>query len=187
MTLTTVHTIDEQMLVQACLDGERIAQRHMYDRYVDYMMITCMRYVKNPEDAKEIMLDGFVNGFKSLDKFQYRGDGSLKAWLKKIMVNQCLMFLRKSNNVLAEADELDYSNDPSIGTDAIVRLSMKELLVVIHQLPDGYKTVFNLYTFEGMTHKEIAGVLNISENTSKSQLHKAKALLQKTISINTKN
>lgn len=186
MTLTTAHTIDEQELIDRCLNGERIAQRYLYDRYADYMMLTCYRYIPTEEDAREVMLDGFVNGFKNLDKFQYRGEGSLKAWLKKIMVNQCLMFLRKKTNVLATADELDYSNDPAIDTDAIARLNMKELMVLIHQLPGGYRAVFNLYIFEGFTHKEIGELLNISENTSKSQLHKAKTMLQKTILNNSK-
>lgn len=186
MTQDITHTIDEQELVTGCLNGERIAQRHLYDTYVDYMMLTCYRYIPNQEDAKEIMLDGFTNAYKNLSKFEYRGGGSLKAWLKKIMINQCLMFLRKKNNVLANADEIDSFNEPAINTDAIARLNMKELLAMIHQLPSGYRTVFNLNIFEGMTHKEIGNLMGISENTSKSQLHKAKALLQKTILSNTK-
>lgn len=186
LTLTTTHTLDEQQLAADCHRGDRIAQRRLYETYVDFMMITCLRYIPSREDAKEVMLDGFVNAYKNIDRFEYRGSGSLKAWLKKIMVNQCLMFLRKKNNVLAQADEIDYSNEPVINTDAIAKLSMKELMQLIHELPDGYRTVFNLNTFEGMTHKEIGILLNISENTSKSQLRKAKTLLQKTISSNAK-
>ena len=186
MAQEITHTIDEQELVIGCLNGERIAQRHLYDSYVEYMMLTCYRYIPNQEDAKEIMLDGFTNAYKNLSKFEYRGAGSLKAWLKKIMINQCLMFLRKKSNVLAQTDEIDHLNEPSIDTNAIAQLSMKELLEMIHQLPSGYRTVFNLNVFEGMTHKEIGILMDISENTSKSQLHKAKALLQKTILSNTK-
>lgn len=185
MTLATTHTSSEQQLAADCNNGDRRAQRKLYDTYVDYMMITCIRYINNREDAKEAMLDGFVNAYKNISRFEYRGEGSLKAWLKKIMVNQCLMFLRKKN-ILAQADEIDYSNEPAINTNAIAHLSMKELIQMIHSLPDGYRTVFNLYTFESMTHKEIGSLLDISESTSKSQLRKAKTLLQKTILNNNK-
>lgn len=182
MTLTKKHIIDEQELVTACIDGERIAQRRLYDIYVDFMMITCLRYIPYQEDAKEVMMDGFCNGYKNLEKFTYRGDGSLKAWLKKIMINQCLMFLRKREDLSKTSKELDYSNDIALNEDALSKMSVKELMSVIHSLPSGYRTVFNLFVFEGMTHKEIAALMNISENTSKSQLRKAKTLLQKTIS-----
>ena len=179
-------TIDEQQLVTACAAGDRIAQRTLYDRYVDYMMLTCLRYIPEQEDARETMLDGFLNVYKHIGSFEYRGAGSLKAWMKTIMVNRCLMFLRKKNNVLAQADEFDYSTEPQVDTDALSRLTMKELMQQIHQLPDGYRTVFNLFVFEDMPHKQIATLLGISENTSKSQLYKAKTLLQKTILATTK-
>ncbi len=187
MTLRTTHTINEQELIASCIDGERIAQRQLYDKYIDFMMLTCLRYIPNAEDAREVMMDGFCNCFKNLQKFEYRGDGSLKAWMKKIMINQCLMFLRKKDNILAGANELDYASDVALDNDAIGRMSVKELMALIHSLPDGYRTIFNLYTFEGMTHKEIGVLMNISDNTSKSQLHKAKALLQKTILDHSKN
>lgn len=180
------HTIDEQMLAGECAAGKRLAQRQLYEQYVDYMMLTCLRYIPTQDDAKEAMLDGFVNAYKAIGKFEYRGAGSLKAWLKKIMVNSCLSKLRKGNEVYPDADELPYDREPYIDTDAVSRMSMKELMRLIHELPPGYRTVFNLYVFEGMAHREIAAVLGISENTSKSQLHKAKTLLQKTISATTK-
>lgn len=185
MATRTIHTTRELELIDACKQGNRIAQRKLYDDHVDYMMITCLRYVRNREDAKEVMLDGFCNGFKNLDKFEYRGGGSLKAWLKKIMINQCLMFLRKSN-VLQYAEEPEQHNEPAVATDAISRLSIKELMETIQQLPDGYRTVFNLYVMEQLTHKEISKLLSISENTSKSQLHRAKKMLQQHILQNTK-
>lgn len=178
--------IDEQALANGCRRYDAAAQRQLYDRYVDHMMITCLRYIPNREDAKEVMLDGFVNAYKNFDRFEYRGTGSLKAWLKKITVNQCLMRLRKQNNVLLYADEPDHTNEPVTESDALSRLSVKEIIELIQQLPDGYRTVFNLYNFEDMTHKEIGELLGISENTSKSQLHKAKALLQQNILNNRK-
>lgn len=178
--------IDEQALANGCRDYDAVAQRQLYDQYVEYMMLTCLRYIPAREDAKEVMLDGFVNAYKNFDRFEYRGQGSLKAWLKKITVNQCLMHLRKRNNVLQYADEPDYANEPTTESDAMDRMSVKEIIQLIQQLPDGYRTVFNLYTFEDMTHQEISKMLGISENTSKSQLHKARALLQKTILKNRK-
>ena len=115
MPLTSSHITDEQALCAACLDGNRFAQKQLYDLYVDHMMLTCLRYIADREDAQEIMLDGFVNGYKNLDRFEYRGEGSLRAWLKKIMVNQCLMFLRKKNPIQPVGDEMEY-NDAAIDT-----------------------------------------------------------------------
>lgn len=140
-----------------------------------------MRYLPNQEDAKEVMLDGFCNVFKNIERFEYRGEGSLKAWIKKIMVNQCLMRLRKKNELVLQKDDDSPVLEPAIDTDAVSRLGAKELMQLIHELPDGYRTVFNLHTFEGMTHKEIGALLNITDSTSKSQLHKAKKLLQNKI------
>lgn len=182
----SIHTLHEQTLAKGCAGGERIAQRQLYEQYVDYMMLVCLRYIANAEDAQEAMLDGFVNVYKNIDRYEYRGDGSLKAWIKKIMINQCLMHLRKKNNVLAQADELTEIHEVQVDVDAITRMSAKELMQLVHTLPDGYRTVFNLYVFEGMQHKEIAMAMSISESTSKSQLHKAKTLLQKTIKHNAK-
>lgn len=179
------HMADEQRLATACRDGGRPAQRQLYEHYVEYMMLVCLRYIPNREDAKEALLDGFVNVYKNIGRFEYRGEGSLKAWIKKIMVNQCLMFLRRRTLPIVP-DEDYYDTGPSADTDALARLGMKELMQMIHGLPDGYRTVFNLNVLEGMTHKEIAELLGISENTSKSQLHKAKNLLQKTIIQTTK-
>ena len=178
---TTTHIADEATLATQCGQGNRIAQRQLFDAYADYMMVVCTRYIINREDAREVMLDGFVNVYKNIDRFAWQGTGSLKAWIRKIMVNQCLMWLRKKNHMLADAEMIDYSNEPQIDGGAVERLSMKELMEEIHRLPDGYRTVFNLYVFEQMSHKEIGAALGISENTSKSQLHKAKALLQKNI------
>ncbi|MCB0699357.1 MAG: sigma-70 family RNA polymerase sigma factor [Chitinophagales bacterium] len=181
LTATKTHISDEQVLVNECINGDRIAQRSLYDSYVDYMTIVCLRYLPNSEDAQEAMMDGFCNVFKNLARFEYRGVGSLKAWMKKIMVNQCLMFLRKRKELVLQEEEI-IASDPVMDTDAISRLGIKELMQIIHELPDGYRMVFNLYTFEGMTHNEIGTLLGISPNTSKSQLHKAKTMLQKRIS-----
>lgn len=174
---------NEQSLAALCSEGDRVAQRALYDTYAEYLLLVAYRYIPGGEDAREVMMDGMVDAYKNIGRFTWMGEGSLRAWLKKLVVNRSLMFLRKKNAGHIPIDETGYEG-ASTDTDAISQLSVKELLALIHELPDGYRTVFNLYIFDGMTHKEIGKVLNISENSSKSQLHKAKALLQKQITNN---
>lgn len=171
-------TIQEIELIQACCNEDHYAQKRLFDRYAESMMILCFRYIPDREDAKEVMLDAFYNVFKNIEGFSYRGEGSFKAWLKKITVNQCLMHLRKKEAFFISTDE-QVAGDVAMDDNIVDKMSAKEIMRLIHQLPDGYRTVFNLYVFEEKTHKEIATLLNISENTSKSQLHKAKAMMQK--------
>lgn len=178
-TLSVNNTENELRLITACCNQDPAAQKRLYDLHVDAMMVVCYRYVPNREDAKEVMLDGFYNVFKNIGSFQYQGSGSVKAWMKKIMVNQCLMHLRKRKMVFADADAI--GEEMAGNDDAISRLSAKEIIRLIHTLPDGYRTIFNLHVFEEKNHKEISLMLGISENTSKTQLHKAKKLLQKKI------
>ncbi len=143
------------------------------------MMALCCRFVKNRADAEELLLNGFYKFFSHLPEFRYQGEAALYAWLKTIMVRECLMFLRKRHafSILAEtnpdAEELALDPEP------LAALSAAEIFGLIVQLPVGYRTVFNLHVIEGMEHKEIAKALGIAEGTSKSQLSKAKLLLQK--------
>ncbi len=137
----------------------------------------CGRYVKNREDAEEIMLDGFHKFFKNLSSFNYQGDAALFAWIKKIMINECLMFLRKKTVFNIVSDSV--AEEVSLEEEALNNLSAAEIFGLVIRLPVGYRTVFNLFEIEGMAHKEIASLLGISEGTSKSQLSKSKALLQK--------
>jgi len=141
------------------------------------MLLHCRRYVKNREDAEEILLDGFYKFFKNLPAFNYQGEPALYAWLKKIMINECLMFLRKKNVFNIVTDII--AAEIPLEEEALNNLSAAEIFRMIIQLPVGYRTVFNLYAIEGMTHGEVALLMGISEGTSKSQLSKAKSLLQK--------
>jgi RNA polymerase sigma-70 factor (ECF subfamily) len=145
----------------------------------DKMMLVCRRYVKSNEDAEEVLLDGFYKFFKNLNNFHFQGEAALYGWLKKIMINECLMLLRKKNvfTIVTDADAADQPMEE----EALNNLSAKEIFDLIVQLPVGYRTVFNLYVIEGMEHKEIAELMGISEGTSKSQLSKAKLLLQKNL------
>ena len=169
----------EQKTIEGCKRHDRTAQKHLWDAYADAMLMVCMRYVKSLPDAEELMLNGFYNFFNKIDRFDYSGPGSVGPWLKKIMVNECLAFLRKKGGLqlTPETGGMEVATD----NDIIGRMSASEIYRYIIELPPGYRTVFNLYVVEGMSHKEIAGLLEISEGTSKSQLNKARAMLQKRI------
>lgn len=169
--------MDISQLIKEARQGSTAAQKCLFDEMSGKLLIICRRYVKNFEDAQEIMLDGFYKFFKNLSSFTYQGDASLFAWMKKIMINECLMFIRKKN-VFAISSDL-VAEEISLQEEALDNLSAVEIFNLIIQLPIGYRTVFNLYEIEGMSHKEIAALLNISEGTSKSQLSKSKVLLQK--------
>ena len=166
-------------LVKEAKHGSSAAQKCLFDLLSDRMMLLCRRYVKSPEDAEEVLLDGFYKFFKNLTELHYPGEGALINWLKKIMVNECLMLLRKKNvfTIVTEAA----AEDMVLEATALDALSAKEIFELIIQLPVGYRTVFNLHVMEGMEHKEIAALLGIAEGTSKSQLSKAKILLQKNL------
>jgi RNA polymerase sigma factor (sigma-70 family) len=156
--------------------GNVAAQKFLFDTLADPMMALCCRYVKNRADAEELLLDGFYKFFSHLEAFHYRGEAALYAWVRTIMVRECLMFLRRQrafSMLSAAAEEAAPEGEPLAG------LSATEIFDLIVQLPVGYRTVFNLHVIEGMEHKEIAKALGITEGTSKSQLSKAKLLLQK--------
>ena len=164
-------------LVTEAKQGNTAAQQQLFNQLAGKMLLLCRRYVKNQEDAEEILQDGFYKFFKHLPGLHYLGEAALLAWLKKIMINECLMLLRKKNvfRMVATTE----AEDISLQEEALNRLSAAEIIHLVMQLPLGYRTVFNLYEIEGMSHIEIAGLLGIAEGTSKSQLSKAKSLLQK--------
>ena len=169
--------MDVSQLIKEAKHKSAAAQKCLFDLFADKLMLVCMRYVKIYEDAEEILLDGFYKFFKNIDAFNYRSETELYAWLKCIMINECLMKLRKKNVFTIVTDAS--AEDIQMPDEALNNLSAKEIFNLIIQLPVGYRTVFNLHVIEGMEHKEIAELLGIAEGTSKSQLSKAKALLQK--------
>lgn len=183
MGVPTTYSIDEQAALADCQEGSRVAQKYFYDKYVDGMLLLCIRYVKDHEDAKEACMDGFYNFFKNINKFEWKGEGSVSAWLKKIVVNQCLMHLRKKKELVIASDDMNVYEGMAVDITALDTMAAKEIISLIQELPTGYRTVFNLYALEGKSHKEIAALLHISENTSKSQLHKAKAMLKEKIKL----
>lgn len=169
--------MDIAALIKEAKQGDPAAQRCLFDLLANKMELICRRYVKNKEDAEEIMLDGFYKFFTGLAGFSYQGEKALEAWLKKIMVNECLMFLRKKKAFIIVTESA--AETIALQEEALDNMSAAEIFNLIVQLPVGYRTVFNLYEIEGMNHKQVAALMGISEGTSKSQLNKAKSLLQK--------
>jgi len=161
--------------------GNAAAQKAIFDQLADPMMALCCRYVKSRADAEELLLDGFHKFFSHLKDFRYQGEAALYAWLKTIMVRECLMFLRRRRafSMLSAEQTEPAETAADIDPEPLKGLSAAEIFDLIVQLPVGYRTVFNLFVVEGMEHREIAKVLGISEGTSRSQLRKARLLLQK--------
>lgn len=168
-------------LIKEARQESGAAQKCLFDQLSGKLLLVCRRYVKNPEDAEELLLDAFYKFFKGLPAFNYQNDAALYAWVKKIVINECMMFLRKKNvfTIVTEAA----AEEISLEEEALNNLSAAEIFNLIIQLPVGYRTVFNLHVIEGFEHKEIALMLGIAEGTSKSQLSKAKSLLQKMLLI----
>jgi RNA polymerase sigma-70 factor (ECF subfamily) len=171
--------MNERNIISMCKQGDRRGQKLLFDAYGKAMLLTCIRYVKNTHDAEELMLNGFFKFFQSIARFEYGGAGTIGAWLKRIMVNECLMFLRRNGdmNLLPEEKAAEVVTE----ADVLDKMQSDEIMMCIKLLPDGYRAIFNLYVIEGYSHKEIAALLQLSEGTSKSQLSKARQLLQQII------
>ncbi len=165
--------MSENDLIDRCLKNERSAQKELYDKYKVEMYGVCRRYIKNDLDAEDAMIQGFYKALTRLE--QYRGTGNFGGWLRRIMVNESLMYLRKYNlNLSLEKAEQVVSKEVNVEQT----FAEQDILKLLDRLPAGYRTVFNLYAIEGFSHKEIAEELGISVNTSKSQLLKARKRLQ---------
>lgn len=169
--------IDTDMrLVGLIKKADKDAMYSLYRLYCGYLAAICSRYVPDPEDSKDILQDTFLQIFNSIQGFDYRGVGSLKAWMGKIAVNQSLRFIKEHQKI--EFTELSDKNiDIQYEEPEISGITPAEIHRLISELPDGYRTIFNLYVIEEKSHKEIAGLLGIKESTSASQLHRAKAIL----------
>ena len=171
--------ITEQELRQGCIEGRRDYQELFYRYFSPKMFGICLRYANDYHHAEDILQEGFVKVFHNLDKF--RGDGSFEGWVKRIFINTAIQHYRKAV-ALQDGKHAEIENDTasgSISEKATHSLAIQDLMRVIQQLSPGYRTIFNLYAVEGYSHKEIAELLHISEGTSKSQLARARAILQK--------
>ena len=167
---------NESTLVLSAQKGSQEALKQIYQSYVKYLTAVCSRYIINHEDVKDILQESFLKIFSAIGTFDYRGDGSLKMWLTKVVVNESLKFLNKAKHL--NFSELDESaTDIPDEEPHIDDIPSSTIFNLIRELPDGYRTIFNLYVIEGKSHREIASMLGINESTSASQLHRAKALL----------
>jgi RNA polymerase sigma-70 factor (ECF subfamily) len=173
---------EEQELANRCRQGDNLARKQLYEQYAGRMLVLCFRYAGDKETARDWMHDGFLKIFGSFDKFTYRGNGSLRAWMERVMINLAIQKLRQNN-------QYEYSGTPEEVADSydqpdaesIETIPQEVLMQFIAELPMGYRTVFNLYVFDNLSHKEIAAQMGINENSSTSQLARAKATLAKKI------
>jgi RNA polymerase sigma-70 factor (ECF subfamily) len=164
--------------VQQVRRQDKTAMKMLYDRYVGYLTAVCARYIQDDDDVKDILQEAFIKVFKSMDRFSWRGNGSLKAWLTRIVVNDSLKALRRKKPLSLSATLAEPVEEEEPAFEAV---PMDVIQGMIRKLPDGYRTVFNLFVFEDKSHKEIASLLGIKENSSASQLFHAKALLARWI------
>lgn len=172
---------EEERWLRKALDGDNTATEWIYRKHVRYLSALCSRYITEDEDIKDVLQESFIKIFTSLDSFKYRGEGALKAWMAKITLNETLKFVR--NNSRLPIDSIDVKDTNIADGDSMETedIPTDVLHQFIRELPDGYRTVFNLYVIDDKSHKEIAQLLGIKENTSASQLHKAKSMLAQKI------
>lgn len=171
----------EKNLIEALRRGGNPAKRAFYDQFHRYLAAVCARYVGDNDAVKDLLQEVFIKIYTRFDSFDYRGTGSLQAWSRRIAVNEALQYLRASKRrAETQLEALGDLPDPD-DTPDISRIPQRALLDMIRRLPERYRTVFNLYIFEEMSHKEIAALLGIGESTSASNLHRAKGLLTKWI------
>ena len=162
-------------LLKRLREQDRTAQKWLYEKYSPLMFSVCKRYLRSREDAEEALVSGFYKIFSQIDS--YTGLGNFEGWVRRIMVNESLMTLRKVQPLVFPGDEGNVA-EQSDGFNIESDISAREILQLIEELPPGYRTVFNLYVIEGFKHHEIADTLGISINTSKSQLVLAKEKLR---------
>ena len=173
-----VNGMTEKELIKACIKGDRRAQKVIFNFYSSKMLSLCIRYSRHRLEAEDIFQDGFIKVFTNLHNFEYHG--SLEGWIRRIMVNTAIKYnLKKS--VSHEQIGMDSVIEEGSVPDVFSSLSEEELIRLITTLPDGYRMVFNLYAIEGYNHKEISELLGIEESTSRSQLAKARKMLQEKV------
>ncbi len=175
MSGTSNQMISESDLIEGCIRGDRKMQYELYERYAPKMYGVCLRYAANAEEAEDILQEGFIKVYKKISS--YRGDGSFEGWIRRIFVNTAIEHFRKKT-YLQPITEQEESTIEGKYLSVLDSLAEKDIIQLVQQLSPGYRTVFNMYVIEGYTHKQIAEALGISEGTSKSQLSRAKLILQ---------
>ena len=169
----------ESELIRSCIEGDRKSQKVLYDRLAPRMFPICIRYIGDRDQAEDVLQDGFITLFAKLET--YKGDGSFEGWARRVFVTTALMALRKKDALKMSEDLETVRGMKSETASQTQQIGYKELMKLITSLPPGFRTVFNMYSIEGYSHKEIAEALGISETTSRTQLSRARIWLQNKI------
>jgi RNA polymerase sigma factor (sigma-70 family) len=175
--------LTERELIEGCLKKNSKSQRKLFESYAGKMMTVCRRYANDQTEAEDMLQESFIRVFSNIA--QYRFEGSLEGWIRRIVIHTALRVLQKKKIRFAEIND-DLDVEQSMSVDGVATLSAEELLKLISALPEGYRIVFNLYVLEGYDHNEIATMLDINAATSRSQLSKARKVLQTQIENLTK-
>jgi len=178
MSPLVVNGKTEKDLIRACISGDRNAQRDIFYMYSGKMMAICLRFARHRLEAEDIFQDAFVKIFTHLGDYDHRG--SFEGWVRRIIINTAIKNNMKKS-VSFEDLGLDHVKEEFVGPEVFAALSEEELIKLISGLPDGYRMVFNLFAVEGFSHKEIGEILHIEESTSRSQLTKARRMLQEKV------
>ena len=166
----------EEALLKGCLNNDAAAQRELYNKYSSKMLSVCYRYAHNREDAEDMLQEGFIKVFLQVHTFESRG--AFEGWIRRIIVHTCINILKK-NKKFNESVDIIHANGLQVREDTVPAIiQAKQVVECIRMLPIGYRTVLNLYAVEGFSHREIAGLLDIEESTSRSQYTRAKAMLE---------
>ncbi len=173
-----LYKLTEFELIKGCIKQNSNCQRALFDEYAGKFMTVCLRYAKDPMEAEDMLQEGFVRIFNNLHQFKF--EGSFEGWMRRIVVNVALKHLQKKKLQFSEIKD-NQQQGPSLDAQAYSHLGEEDILKLINQLPDGYRLVFNLNVIEGYSHEEIANFLNIQPSTSRSQLVKARKMLQEQI------
>lgn len=172
--------LNEEELVNRCLKKDRHAQEFLFNHHYNDLYLIAMRYLSDHHNAEDVVVQSFTKIFKNLKSFTYKGQGSLGRWIRTILINESIRLLRK-NSLIQFNEDVKHLDAPNMEADGLQQMQASDIMRLIERLPTGYRTVFNLFVMEGFSHKEIAGMLKISENTSKSQLKKARNRLMNNI------
>jgi RNA polymerase sigma-70 factor (ECF subfamily) len=173
------HTISESDLIAGCIAGDRKMQEELYNRFASKMYAVCLRYANNSDDAQDLLQEGFIKVYKNLHRF--RAEGSFEGWVRRVFINSSIEHYRKKQAKLTTVSDKEENTIEDSDISALDSLAERDIINLIQDLSPGYRTVFNLYVIEGYSHKEIGELLGISEGTSKSQLARAKSILQKKV------
>lgn len=174
--------MSEEEIIQGCIEKNQVAQEALYNKYAPKMLAVSYSYSRNTAEAEDILQDAFIKVFNYIGS--YNGKGALGGWIRRIVVNESLNKIR-SGIQFESSDENTYP-EPFVEEDVLKSMHFQEILSLIQKLPNGYKVVFNLYVLEGFSHQEIAEELNITVGTSRSQLNKARKMLQQWICVKEK-